>query len=140
MIDYKYEFIDILPDLYDYWDLFETTGWNNEYGFNKQDLHNALIKSWYALSIYDSKKLIGFGRVIADGVHHALIVDLIIHPDYQNKGLGTTLLNRLVQKCLESNIRDIQLFAAKDKSGFYNKFGFESRPTDAPGMQYKLKK
>lgn len=131
-------FKESLPDIADYWDLFQTTGWNSRYKFTQQDLERAIGNSWYSNSIYDSNKLIGFGRVIADGVHHALIVDLIIHPDYQNQGLGSKLLDRLVSKCVESQIKDIQLFSAKDKFGFYEKFGFEKRPIDAPGMQIKL--
>lgn len=128
-----------LPDKNKYWDLFKTTGWNKEYNFSIQDLADAIKNSWYSISIYSSDNLIGFGRVIADGVHHALIVDLIIHPDYQEKGLGSELLERLVNKCKDNNIRDIQLFAAKDKYAFYEKFGFEKRPINAPGMQLKYK-
>jgi len=130
-------FRDTIPDTKNYWDLFQTTGWNDEYHFTQQDLENAIKNSWYSMSIYDSDKLVGFGRVIADGVHHALIVDLIIHPDYQSQGLGSKLLARLVKKCTDSGIRDIQLFAAKDKSEFYEKFGFEKRPINAPGMQIR---
>jgi ribosomal protein S18 acetylase RimI-like enzyme len=130
-------FRDSLPGIKDYWDLFQTTGWNEEYNFSMQDLAIAIQNSWFSTSLYDSKKLIGFGRVIADGVHHALIVDLIIHPDYQNMGHGSRLLNRLVLKCKDHKIKDIQLFAAKDKYAFYEKLGFEKRPVDAPGMQLK---
>jgi ribosomal protein S18 acetylase RimI-like enzyme len=129
------EFRDILPAIDDYYDLFDTTGWNKEYNFNKRDLEKAIKNSWYTLSIYDFDKLVGFGRIIADGVHHALIVDLIIHPDYQGKGLGTQLLERLVIRCKKYSIRDIQLFAAKDKYGFYEKLKFKIRPINAPGMQ-----
>ena len=130
-------FKETLPDIKEYWNLFQTTGWNQEYNFSIQDLANAIQNSWYSMSIYDSDKLIGFGRVIADGVHHALIVDLIIHPDYQNKGLGSRLLDKLVSKCKKNKIRDIQLFSAKDKYSFYEKFGFEKRPDNAPGMQLR---
>jgi len=130
-------FKETLPDIKEYWNLFQTTGWNQEYNFSIQDLANAIQNSWYSMSIYDSDKLIGFGRVIADGVHHALIVDLIIHPDYQNKGLGSRLLDMLVSKCKKNKIRDIQLFSAKDKYAFYEKFGFEKRPDNAPGMQLR---
>jgi ribosomal protein S18 acetylase RimI-like enzyme len=130
-------FRETLPDIKDYWDLFQTTGWNEEYNFSIQDLTKAIQKSWYSTSLYDSNKLIGFGRVIADGVHHALIVDLIIHPDYQNMGLGSRLLDRLICRCKDNKIRDIQLFAAKDKYEFYEKFGFEKRPINAPGMQLR---
>ena len=133
------KFKEELPEIKDYWDLFQTTGWNQEYNFSIQDLANAIKNSWFSTSIYDSEILIGFGRVIADGVHHALIVDLIIHPNYQGKGLGSILLERLVTKCKEHKIRDIQLFSAKDKFAFYEKFGFEMRPINAPGMQLRYK-
>jgi hypothetical protein len=62
-------FKDTLPNTKDYWDLFQTTGWNDKYNFTQQDLENAIKNSWYSNSIYDFDKLIGFGRVIADGVH-----------------------------------------------------------------------
>ncbi len=135
--DTHFIFDEQLPDPQKYWDLFLTTGWNLEYDFSVTDLARAIQNSWYAISIYHSNELIGSGRIIADGVHHALIVDLIIHPDYQGKGLGRRLLDRLVQKCKDNKIRDIQLFAASDKSGFYEKSGFETRPPNAPGMQLK---
>ena len=77
--------------------------------------------------------------MIADGIHHALIVDLIIHPDFQRKGLGSNLLDMLVKKCKEHNIRDIQLFSAKDKFVFYENHGFIKRPENAPGMELKMK-
>lgn len=108
-------FKETLPDVLDYWELFQTTGWNDEYNFSQQDLEKAIKNSWYSTSIYMSDKLIGYGRVISDGIHHALIVDLIIHPDYQGQGFGHKLLDKLVKKCIEFKIRDIQLFAAKDK-------------------------
>ena len=130
-------FKDILPDRDDNWVLFQTTGWNHEYNFSIQDLVEANQNSWYITSIYDSNRLIGSGRVISDGVYHALIVDLIIHPDYQGQGFGGKLLDRLVTRCKEKKIRDIQLFSARDKFAFYEKFGFEKRPINAPGMQLK---
>ena len=132
-IDYK----EALPHINDYWDLFSTTGWNEQYKFNRDDLEKAIKNSCYAISVYDVSKLIGFGRVISDGIHHAFIVDLIIHPDYQRKRIGSSLLDRLTKKCKEHKIRDIQLFAAKDKDAFYKKSNFEKRPENAPGMQYK---
>lgn len=132
-IDYK----ETLPSIDDYWDLFDTTGWNDKYNFDRDDLENAIKNSWYAISVYDLSKLIGFGRVIADGIHHAFIVDMIIHPDYQRKKIGSSLLDRLIKKCKEHKIRDIQLFSAKEKYAFYEKFNFEKRPENAPGMQYK---
>ncbi|MFT3740868.1 MAG: GNAT family N-acetyltransferase [Breznakibacter sp.] len=124
-----------LPEIDGYFDLFETTGWNDGYKFTKKELEQAIGNSWYSISVYRSGTLIGFGRIISDGVHHAFIVDLIIHPDFQGKRIGSEILDRLVKKCKDSKIRDIQLFSAKGKFGFYEKLGFEKRPGNAPGME-----
>lgn len=126
------------PTAKGFFELFETTGWNSTYKLSSKDLYTAIENSWYHLSVYDGKKLIGFGRIICDGVVHALILDMIIHPDYQGNGVGNEVLDRLVKKCLDHKIRDIQLFSATDKKGFYEKYGFISRPDNAPGMEIKL--
>jgi len=131
------QYFECIPSIDDYNALFETTGWNEEYHFSKNELEEAVKNSWYIISAYHYQQLIGFGRVIADGIHHALIVDLIVHPEFQNNGIGSEILKRLVKKCKGNGIRDIQLFSAKGKSEFYEKFGFEKRPCDAPGMQLK---
>jgi len=134
------KFQEKIPAINDYWELFQTTGWNDGedgYKFTKQELEKAINNSWYSVSIFDERKLIGFGRIIGDGVHHSLIVDLIIHPNYQGNGFGSQLLEKLIKKCKINNIRDVQLFAAKDRFEFYEKFGFEKRPENAPGMQLK---
>jgi len=132
MIDYN----EIIPDIDNYFQLFLSTGWNDEYNFSKSEIKTAIESSWYMVSAYDNSKLVGFGRVIADGIHHALIVDIIVHPEYQNNRIGTQILNSILIKCKKHKIRDIQLFSAKDKYGFYEKFGFKSRQQNAPGMQY----
>ena len=63
-------FQENIPDINDYWELFQTTGWNDGddgYYFTKQDLEKAIHNSWHAISVFQEKMLIGFGRVIADG-------------------------------------------------------------------------
>jgi ribosomal protein S18 acetylase RimI-like enzyme len=126
-----------LPPADKYFNLFETTGWNSEYCLTKDELSLSLPNSYYTVSAYDENKLVGFGRIISDGVIHAMIYEMIVDPDYQREGIGSTILNMLVDKCLENNIRDIQLFSAKGKKIFYERHGFTERENNAPGMQYK---
>ncbi len=66
------------------------------------------------------------------------IQDLIVHPDFQNKGIG-----RKIMGMLKGNIEDntkpgafIALMAAKGLEGYYKEFGFQPRPKDRPGMFY----
>lgn len=131
------EYKDTLNHINDYWELYETTGWNSEYHFTIEDVANTVNNSRFKCCLYEENKLIGFGRVLSDGIHHALIVDMFIHPDQKGKGYGNEILTILVNKCKEAKIRDIQLFSAPDMFGFYEKFGFKRRELNAPGMQFK---
>jgi GNAT superfamily N-acetyltransferase len=127
------------PDQAQFFLLFGTTGWNDEYRLTREQAYEAVANSWHTVSAYDGDRLAGFGRVICDGVVHALVLDLIVLPEYQRKGIGTAILSRLVERCTQAGIRDIQLFCAKGKSAFYEKIGFSRRPEDAPGMEIKGK-
>jgi GNAT superfamily N-acetyltransferase len=127
-----------LPLKSEYFSLFETTGWNAEYHANADDLARALANSWLCVSAYDGDRLVGFGRVVSDRVLHAMIYDMIVLPEYRGQGVGTRVLARLVDRCRENGINDVQLFCAKGKRSFYEKNGFEARPDDAPGMQLRM--
>ena len=133
MIEYRTE----IPDQQQFVALFETTGWNQNYQATPQELSHMLEHTWYMLAAYDGEQLVGFGRVVSDLVLHAMIYDMIVLPAYQGQGIGGEILDRLVDKCLQSGIRDIQLFCARGKRDFYEKRGFMARPDDAPGMQYR---
>lgn len=126
-----------LPDKHAYRTLFETTGWNDEYHASADDLERALKNSWLTVAAYDGDTLVGFGRVVTDHVMHAMIYDMIVMPARQGQGIGAMILHRLVDRCHEHGINDIQLFCAKGKRTFYEKNGFEARPDDAPGMQLR---
>lgn len=126
-----------IPYRTEFFRLFETTGWNAEYRLTEEELDEALWNSWYTLSAYHGGRLIGFGRILCDGIVHALILDMIVLPDYRGKGIGSAILQKLVDRCRGAGIRDIQLFCAKGKSGFYEKNGFSRRPEDGPGMEIK---
>ncbi|MBN1314630.1 MAG: GNAT family N-acetyltransferase [Anaerolineales bacterium] len=123
-----------LPDKDQFFVLFESTGWNKSYALNADQLYQALQASWYSVSAYEQEKLVGFGRVLSDGVLHALIVEMIILPSHQGRGIGNAILDMLVKQCQSAGVRDIQLFCARGKAGFYERHGFIRRPQDAPGM------
>jgi GNAT superfamily N-acetyltransferase len=132
------ELRETLPQPDEYFALFESTGWNEEYRLDAAQLHAAASRSWRIVSAYENGLLAGSGRILSDGVFHALIVDMIVLPTHQGRGIGTAILQRLLQHCREGGIRDVQLFCARGKAGFYNQSGFEARPAEAPGMEQRL--
>ncbi len=119
-----------------FWELFATTGWNAEYRLSSDELLRAIAESWKVVSAYDGDRLVGFGRVLSDGILHAMIYDLIVDPRHQRKGIGAGILQILVASCRDAHIRDIQLFCAEGKRAFYERQGFRGRHEGAPGMEY----
>lgn len=128
-------FTEKLPTAKEFFDLFVTTGWNDKYELSQKEYYIALQNSWYTISVFDNDQLIGFGRIICDGIVHALILDVIILPERQGEGIGKEIMNKLIIQCKKHKIRDIQLFSATDKGGFYEKLGFVRRKAAAPGME-----
>jgi len=80
--------------------------------------------------------LVGYGRVISDGIIYATIYDVIVKNEYKNQGIGKEILTRLISRCKERRIRSINLFAATGSQKLYERLGFVVRPADAPGMKY----
>ena len=133
MIEYRAE----IPNQQQFFALFETSGWNLNYRTTPQELTKMLEHTWYMLAAYDGEQLVGFGRVVSDLVLHAMIYDMIVLPANQGQGSGGEILDRLVKKCQQAGIRDIQLFCARGKRTFYENHSFVARPDEAPGMQYR---
>ncbi|HEY4079801.1 MAG TPA: GNAT family N-acetyltransferase [Burkholderiaceae bacterium] len=116
--------------------LYDTTGWAGGAEHPVSRYEAALSGSWACCSAYADDRLVGFGRVISDGVLHAFITEMIIAPDFQQQGIGRAILDALVQRCLARGVTDIQLFCAEGKEGFYRQGGFAPRLPTRPGMQY----
>jgi hypothetical protein len=51
--------------------------------YSYDQLYTAICNSWYSISIYHNKNLIGFGRIISDGIYQTLICDVMVDAEYQ---------------------------------------------------------
>ena len=132
-MEIRYETAKPSPDAFK--NLYNTTGWasvEREASYYEA----ALAGSWAQCAAYIGDRLVGFGRVISDGVLHAFITEMIIAPDLQQQGIGRAVLDALVAHCLDHGVADIQLFCAEGKEDFYRKGGYTPRLPTRPGMQY----
>ncbi len=115
--------------------LFATTGWDAGRPLTPERAAAALAGTRHAVAAYDGDRLVGFGRVIGDGVLHALLADVIVDPAYQRAGIGSEIVGRLVEHCRQEAVMDVQLFCARGKRPFYERLGFLARDDEAPGME-----
>lgn len=108
--------------------LYDVVGWG---AYDKVISEKALKHNIYSISVYEDEKIIGYGRIIGDGIIFLHIHDIIVAPNYQNKKIGTMIMNKLLEKIQEikkenSDLR-VYLGASLNKEGFYKKFGFRER-------------
>ena len=99
-----------------------------------------LIKGSYAFAVAvdkKSKKAIGMGRILSDGVSDAYFQDIVILPEYRNQGIGKKLIELLLEKCKSSGISWIGLIAEPDQDIFYNPIGFKPMKRYIP-MKYEM--
>lgn len=113
-------------DEYNY--LYDEVGWGSyDYEISKKALSNNV----YSVSIYDDKKIIGYGRIIGDGIVFLYIHDIMVHPSYQGKGLGKQIMNKLLDKIneIKKENHDLRVYlgASLGKEEFYKKCGFITR-------------
>ena len=71
--------------------LYESVGWTN-YTDNPAMLKYAYLNSLKIYGAYVDDKLIGIIRVVGDGYSVIFIQDLLVHPEFQRKGVGSLLL------------------------------------------------
>lgn len=124
------------PSQNQFFSLMQTTNWQGIIQLGSERIYEAIQHSWFTVSAYEQDRLVGFGRVISDGVFQSFICDLIVAPEYQGLGIGGTILKKLLSECKSHNIVMVSLFSATGKADFYQKYGFENRPSDAPGMRW----
>lgn len=131
-----YKIVKKLPSNSEYNRLFESVGW----GSREEEKINKIRKSSaFAVSVYHDGKIVGMARVVGDGCYYS-VFDVVVHKDFQGKGVGTMLMNEIVAwfKKIEDEDTYLYLGASKNKEKFYEKFGFVSRPYGdiGAGMKY----
>ncbi len=114
--------------------LREAVGW---YIYPEMQAKKALQNSFFTVSAFVDGKLAGMGRLVGDGVIYWYFQDVIVCPDFQGKGIGFGIVERLVEYAKEHSMKGtktaISLMAAKGKEEFYQQFGFLIRPNETQG-------
>ncbi len=73
---------------------------------------------------YDNNLLVGFVDVLSDGVDDALIRSLVVHPEYQRRGIGLELIRIVVKKLKADQIKTINVLFEPELNALYSKAGF----------------
>ena len=104
-------------------DLYASVGWT-AYTDNLPALKRGFEKSLLVLAAYEGERLIGILRAVGDGETIVFVQDLLVHPAYQRRGVGTALLKRLQERY--ASVRQTELITddTQKAAAFYRAAGF----------------
>jgi ribosomal protein S18 acetylase RimI-like enzyme len=126
---------DHLVDPYELEALCDAVGWA------RRPIHKvriALQHSFVVITLWQCnhnfRKLIGFARATSDYAFNATIWDVVVHPKFQGRGLGKTLISEVIRELRKADITNISLFADAPVVSFYEKLGFIPDPEGIKGM------
>jgi ribosomal protein S18 acetylase RimI-like enzyme len=122
-------------DLYELEELCDAVGWSRRplRKVKRAIEHSFLVASMWQIG-GSKKRLIGFARATSDHAFNATIWDVVVHPDFQNQGLGKALMKFVLKKLRNEGISNVTLFADAHVVEFYRTMGFISDPEGIKGM------
>lgn len=91
----------------------------------------------FLAAVRDHDRIVAMGRMLFDFGYTAYLGDVIVRPEYQGQGIGKKIVEYLIDRTMEAASEGERIMfilgAAKDKEGFYEKFGFQRRPNEFSG-------
>lgn len=72
----------------------------------------------------ETEELVGFARVITDTIYRAFIFDVMAQENFRNNGIGTILMNYILEHPLVREVDRLELYCPDRLVGYYEKFGF----------------
>lgn len=101
--------------------LFRQTPWANQR--NDEGVERMLAAS-LNIGVWDSDRLIGYARVLTDGVYRAFLEDVVVDEAYRGQKIGEAMVRRLLEHI--APIEDVILTTSENRRAFYERLGFNA--------------
>jgi GNAT superfamily N-acetyltransferase len=79
----------------------------------------------FALIDRGADRLVGFARVLTDGVYRAFVYDVVVDDGYRDRGLGRMLMDAIVAHPRLAQVELIELACQPELVAFYRRCGFD---------------
>ena len=118
MVDYSFDREIKLEQLQG---LLRQTGWANQRSI--EGIQTMLDGTPLTLGAWEGDRLIGFVRVITDGIYRALIDDVVVEESKRGTGIGSELMRRIIERLAE--VEEVFLHCGEQVVSFYEQHRFE---------------
>ena len=124
----------------EYNELRRLVGWGT---ISERQFNTSIPNSRFITVGKSDGKTVSMARAVGDGGYHLLIVDVIVHPDFQGQGIGKEMLSQLMDFVKNGYVEKgettmVSLLSAKGKEKKKKKMGFMRRPNDERGAGMSL--
>ena len=114
-------------DLYELEELCNAVGWSRR---PLRKVKKAIQHSFLVVSMWEmrgsQRRLVGFARATSDHAFNATLWDVVVHPDYQGKGIGSQLLTYALGHPAIKNVPVIVTYTS-ELTEFMGRLSFEPR-------------
>jgi ribosomal protein S18 acetylase RimI-like enzyme len=114
-----------LPTVEEHARLFERVGWP---WYGEVATRRALAGSSFGAVAMRGDEIVGMGRVVGDGSVFFYLQDVVVDPDVQRLGIGSSLVRALLARARESKSATsfCGVFATQTAVDLYARHGFRS--------------
>lgn len=132
-----YEIYPAPPSVEDYLRLRSITGLSE---FSDSAARKGLAGTLFGVTVLYKDEVVGMGRVVGDGGLFFQIVDISVDPEHQGRGLGISIVAKLIDYLRENAPTSayVSLMADVPANKLYEKFGFRETAPKTVGMALSL--
>ncbi|MEB3360603.1 MAG: GNAT family N-acetyltransferase [Synechococcaceae cyanobacterium] len=94
-------------------------------GRSAPQLRRMLAASQAAVSLWDGRRLVGFGRASSDRVFRAVLWDVVVAESHRSQGLGRRVVEELLRCPAVRAVERVYLMTTNGE-GFYRHLGFDA--------------
>jgi ribosomal protein S18 acetylase RimI-like enzyme len=99
-------------------------------GRSHAQLRRLLAGSAVVVSLWQGKRLVGFGRASSDGICRAVLWDVVVAGDLHGQGLGRRVVEALLASPALQDVERVYLMTT-NSAGFYEQLGFRDAAPQA---------
>lgn len=115
--------------------LYRMEGWWTEAPDDPDLVTRIIAGSHCFMVVTDGGDIVGMGRAISDGASDAYIQDVTVNKTYRSRGIGTRIIEKLVERLHQDGLDWIGLIAEKNSHQFYEQLGFKKMPNSVPMLK-----
>jgi GNAT superfamily N-acetyltransferase len=106
--------------------LYDAVGWGNADDYDEGRVQAALANTMCVIQATDREgALIGLARLFGDGVIHTSLAEIVVHPNWQRRGVGRAMLSKACEVCGDTAIF-LETFRGQEH--FFKGCGFVVKP------------